>query len=202
MIDPKDENMNFLTDNPALYEARFPDPFHKAGKFLEEALGILLGAGCHKILDLGCGTGRDLGYLKTLGHRCEGIDSSEPMINYANQHHGDINFRVANMRSFSVENRVDAITCMDSAFLYMHSNEDILSCLTSISNALRPGGVFIAEMRNASYYLGHKRNLTKTVSGSFTTEGASFISETTLDIDARRQLLTRRRVWHGSALKT
>lgn len=38
------EHRNLLTDNPALYEARFPDPDHTAARFVDDILRAYLPA--------------------------------------------------------------------------------------------------------------------------------------------------------------
>ncbi|GAA3291720.1 hypothetical protein GCM10020295_09240 [Streptomyces cinereospinus] len=65
---------NLLTDHPELYEARFPDPERLAGRWTEDCLRRY-GAG-PRVLDLGCGTGRDAAHLHSAGRRVTGADLS------------------------------------------------------------------------------------------------------------------------------
>ena len=72
---------NLLTDHPALYEARFPDPERLAARWTEDCLRRH-GAG-PRILDMGCGTGRDAAHLHQANRRVTAADLSEPMLAYA-----------------------------------------------------------------------------------------------------------------------
>ena len=50
------------------------------------------------VLDIGCGTGRDLAYLAECCSDCVGIDVQAAMIDHARQLRPHIDFRVGDMR--------------------------------------------------------------------------------------------------------
>lgn len=179
--------MNFLTDNPALYELQFPDHDHVAGRFVDEMVTRFRGG--RSVLDIGCGTGRDLGYLSRIGYEATGIDVSEAMLAHAREHHPRAEFARADMRDFDLGRRFDAITCLDSALLYCHTNEDLTAFLERCRAHLCPDGLLIAEMRNGAYFLSNG------VPEPFTRSVQEYLSRTTLWIDHAAQLLRRNRVW-------
>lgn len=78
---------NLLTDNPELYEVRFPDPDRLAGRWAQDCLRRH-GAG-PRVLDMGCGTGRDAAHLHGVGRTVTGADVSEAMLAHARVHHPD-----------------------------------------------------------------------------------------------------------------
>ncbi|MEO3782983.1 class I SAM-dependent methyltransferase [Actinocorallia sp. B10E7] len=183
--------MNFLTDNPALYEAQFPDPEHAAARFVD---GLVRRFGAERsVLDVGCGTGRDAGYLTGLGYEAAGIDVSGPMLEYARRRHPGVAFTRADMRDFRLGARFGVVTCLDSALLYCHTNDDLVAFLERCRAHLRPGGLLIAEMRNGAYFLSNPvpEPFTRTV----VHDGVPHTSHTTLWIDHEAQLLRRRRRW-------
>jgi SAM-dependent methyltransferase len=51
-------------------------------------LGHLRGAPPHRILDFGCGPGRDLKYFKELGHEAVGLDGAESFVEQARSYSG------------------------------------------------------------------------------------------------------------------
>ncbi|AKE91492.1 MULTISPECIES: trans-aconitate 2-methyltransferase [Rhodococcus] len=193
---------NLLTDNPALYEARFPDPDHSAARFVDDILATYLTSDdaaprTHPatVLDLGCGTGRDLGYLARRGYRCLGIDQSPAMVRYAQQQYPGVRAAVGDLRTFEVDASVDAIVCLDSALLYCHTDAELESCLRCCRRHLRPGGLLIAEMRNGAFFLGNPELLDGPTHSAFSWHGHTWRAETTLWIDHAAQLLRRRRQW-------
>ncbi|MHA4854645.1 class I SAM-dependent methyltransferase (plasmid) [Rhodococcus sp. ZPP] len=196
------EARNLLTDNPALYEARFPDPDHTAARFVDDILRTYFGSEVDasetrpkSVLDLGCGTGRDLGYLAKKGYHCVGIDQSEAMVHYAQHKYEGVEAAVGDLRSFEVGARFDAITCLDSSLLYCHTDDELESCLRCARTHLRTGGLLIAEMRNGAFFLGNTELLDAPTSSSFAWNGRLWRAETTLWIDHAAQLLRRRRQW-------
>ncbi|MFI6430068.1 class I SAM-dependent methyltransferase [Rhodococcus oryzae] len=193
------EARNLLTDNPELYEARFPDPDRAAGRFVDDMLRTFLPAAVDgdpvTVLDLGCGTGRDLGHLVGRGYRGLGIDRSPAMVRYANRVYPGVSATIGDLRSFAIGGRVDAIICLDSSLLYCHSDAELESCLRCCREHLRPGGLFVAEMRNGAFFLGNTDLLDGPSHSAFDWRGQTWRAETTLWVDRAAQLLRRRREW-------
>lgn len=185
---------NLLTDTPELYELRFPDPRHTAARWAESVLSAH-GAG-PAVLDLGCGTGRDAGWLhRSAGRTVTGLDSSPAMIAHARARHPGPDYRVGDMRAFDLGRRFDAALCLDSALLYCHTNEDLDAFLDCLRRHLEPGGLLVAEMRNGAFFLGRTELLDAPRTDTVTRDGTTHTSHTTLRIDHAAQLLRRTRVW-------
>ncbi|BAH48679.1 class I SAM-dependent methyltransferase [Rhodococcus opacus] len=196
------EARNLLTDNPELYEARFPDPDHAAGRFVDDVLGAHLPPAMSghperpvTVLDLGCGTGRDLGFLADRGYRCLGIDQSSAMVEFAQRRYPGVSASVGDLRNFQLGETVDAVICLDSSLLYCHTDDELESCLRCCRSHLRTGGLLVAEMRNGAFFLGSTDLLDGPRRSSFEWQGRTWRAETTLWIDHAAQLLRRRRQW-------
>ncbi|MCQ8833562.1 class I SAM-dependent methyltransferase [Streptomyces malaysiensis] len=183
---------NLLTDSPELYEARFPDPERIAGRWAEDVLRRY-GAG-PRVLDIGCGTGRDAAYLHGAGRTVVGADLSTAMLEYAREHHPGPEYRHADLRGFDL-GTFDAVVCLDSALLYCHTNDDLDGFLTSCRAGLAPGGLLVAELRNGAFFLGRTELLGTPTVDAFSRHGTVHRSTTTLSLDRAAQLLRRRRVW-------
>ncbi|MED7947906.1 class I SAM-dependent methyltransferase [Streptomyces sp. BE303] len=192
---PAAGHRNLLTDDPELYELRFPDPGFTAARWAESVLRGY-GAGPN-VLDLGCGTGRDAEWLhRAAGRTVTGLDSSATMIEYARAHHPGPVYHVGDMRTFPfAAGRFDAALCLDSALLYCHTNEDLDALLGRLGRHLRPGGLLVAEMRNGAFFLGRTELLDAPRTDTVTRDGVTHTSHTTLWIDRAAQLLRRTRTW-------
>ncbi len=94
------------------------------------------------ILDLGCGTGELAAKMAGTGATVIGIDSDPAMIDAARQRLPDADLRVADAHDFTVERPVDAVFS-NAALHWMPSSVEVLGC---VSDALRDGGRFVAEM--------------------------------------------------------
>ncbi|NNN34193.1 class I SAM-dependent methyltransferase [Streptomyces sp. S3(2020)] len=185
---------NLLTDNPALYEARFPDPDRLAGRWTEDCLRRH-GAG-PRVLDMGCGTGRDAAHLHGAGRAVTGADVSEAMLAHARVHHPGPVYVHADLHGFDLgRGEFDAVVCLDSALLYCHTNDQLDAFLRSCRHALAPGGLLVAEMRNGAYFLGRTDLLDTPAVNTFTWQGTTYRSRTKLTVDRAAQLLRRTRVW-------
>ncbi|MFJ4693791.1 class I SAM-dependent methyltransferase [Streptomyces sp. NPDC088766] len=192
MTVPTDTNL--LTDRPALYEARFPDPDRLAGRWAEDRLRRHHAG--PRVLDIGCGTGRDAAHLHRAGRTVTGADLSEAMLGHARAHHPGPAYRRADLHGFDLGRAAfDAVICLDSSLLYCHTNEQLDGFLASCRHALGPGGLLVAEMRNGAYLLGRTDLLDTPRADAFTWRGVTHRSVTTLSVDRRAQLLRRVRVW-------
>lgn len=195
MTDGTPGSGNLLTDRPELYEAQFPDSERIAARWTENVL-LRHGAG-PRVLDAGCGTGRDAAHLHRLGRQVTGIDLAESMLAHARIHHPGPDYLRADLRTFDLGRTVDAVVCLDSALLYCHTNEELTGFLTACRRHLSPGGLLVAEMRNGAFFLGRTDLLDTPRTRTLTWRGVSYTSVTTLWLDRAAQLLRRRRVWHA-----
>ncbi|MFF3716166.1 class I SAM-dependent DNA methyltransferase [Streptomyces prasinus] len=185
---------NLLTDHPELYEARFPDPGRLAGRWTEDCLRRH-GAG-PRVLDMGCGTGRDAAHLHDAGRRVTGADLSGAMLAHARAHHPGPGYVRADLHGFDLGQGVfDAVVCLDSTLLYCHTNDQLDGFLSSCRRALAPDGLLVAEMRNGAYFLGRTDLLDAPGTAGFTWRGTVHRSTTTLTLNRTDQLLCRTRVW-------
>lgn len=93
------------------------------------------------ILDLGCGTGHLTHDIAQTGAQVTGIDSSANMVQMARTSYPDLEFHVADARTFTFPHQFDAI--FSNATL--HWIPEAEQVVTQIAQALKPGGRFIAE---------------------------------------------------------
>ncbi|RLK59318.1 class I SAM-dependent methyltransferase [Actinokineospora cianjurensis] len=189
---------NFLTDNPELYERRFPDPDHRAARFAHDVIGRF--GGGTRVLDIGCGTGRDAGYLARLGYEVTAVDLSRSMLAFAAARHNAVDFQHGDMRAFDIGRTVDVVTCLDSTMLYCHTDADLRAFLDNCHAHLAPGGLLIAEMRNGAFFLGNTELLNEVTVRTVAWDGIAYTARTRLWIDHANQLLRRHRIWTWAEL--
>ncbi|KUL31131.1 SAM-dependent methyltransferase [Streptomyces regalis] len=177
-----------------MYEARFPDPDRLAGRWAEDCLRRH--AAGPRVLDMGCGTGRDAAQLHAAGRTVTGADLSEAMLAHARVHHPGPAYVRADLCGFDLGRAAfDAVVCLDSSLLYCHTNDQLDGFLASCRRALAPGGLLVAEMRNGAYFLGRTDLLDTPSDNAFSWQGTAYRSTTTLSVDRTAQLLRRTRVW-------
>lgn len=107
----------------------------------EEVVELLAPQPEERILDLGCGTGHLTDRIADSGADVVGLDQSEEMIEEARSAYPEYRFIQGDAQEFSIEERFDAV--FSNAVLHWIQQQD--SVLESVSNALRPGGRFVAE---------------------------------------------------------
>lgn len=96
-----------------------------------------------RILDLGCGTGELTARIVESGATVIGLDADAAMIEAARARLGEsVELRVADAHDFSVDEPVDAVVS-NAALHWMTSQVEVLGC---VSDALRTGGRFVAEL--------------------------------------------------------
>ncbi|MFC5971343.1 class I SAM-dependent methyltransferase [Halomarina salina] len=98
-----------------------------------------------RILDLGCGTGHLTARIAESGATVVGLDAAEPMVAEARERYPDCEFVHADARSFSFDRPFDAVFS-NAALHWIHDQDAVLD---SVTDALRPGGRFVAELGGA-----------------------------------------------------
>jgi trans-aconitate 2-methyltransferase len=94
-----------------------------------------------RILDVGCGTGHLTAEIAGRGAQVVGIDSSPGMLGQARQNYPTLTFALADATSFRFPEPFDGV--FSNAVL--HWVRDAAGAVRSITEALRPGGRFVAE---------------------------------------------------------
>ena len=94
------------------------------------------------ILDLGCGTGHLTKTIAESGARAIGTDSSASMIASAQQTYPDIEFLVADARTYTSPATFDAIFS-NATLHWIPEAEQVAQCMAT---SLKPGGRLILEM--------------------------------------------------------
>ena len=110
-----------------------------------------------RILDLGCGSGRDLKYFKSLGFDADGIDGSSEMVRIAKEYCG-AEVREVLFEDFHEFNAYDGI--WSCASLLHIKKEQLPKIFISIMEALRENGILYCSFkygvfqgdRNGRYY--------------------------------------------------
>ena len=99
-----------------------------------------------KILDVGCGSGRDAGYFVEKGHAVTGIDIAPKMIGLARVLVPEATFAVGDIETtLFTMNFFDGVWA--SASLLHVSKQEMPAVLQKIHSTLKPGGVFYISMK-------------------------------------------------------
>lgn len=106
-------------------------------------------AGCHKILDVGCGTGRDCAYLLSKGKDVYGVDASAAMLAKASDTCKMVGLdptgrlfesALPDLSAFA-DGTFDGVLC--NAVLMHLPEERLFDAVYSLKRILRPGGVLL-----------------------------------------------------------
>ena len=148
------------------YDLRAEDLFLNVGEeldFLKFAFDSFAKIKVKRIMDVGCGTGRHYVPLTQAGYDIAGVDPSENMLNKLRDKLKALNINpqiiVKDMREIDFNMQFDAVICMNSAFLYMLTDEDILKALKAFQRALNDGGLVIIDIMNFLSLFGRYKEM-------------------------------------------
>jgi len=121
--------------------ARYQDQHSFVWRFGASLLESLKPQPGERILDVGCGTGQLTAEIARSGATVLGLDKSSDMLAEACKNYPDLEFVLSDAANFQFPEPFDAV--FSNAAL--HWVKDAEGAVRSISQALRPGGRFIAE---------------------------------------------------------
>lgn len=130
--------------------AEFYDLLYEGKDYVAEA-EVIAGAirsetpAAHRVLDVGCGTGKHARALIDAGFHVDGVDSEPGFVEIAAARCPEGDFSVADMRTLSVEPTYDAVTCLFSAIGYVADLDGLRSTISCFARALRPGGCVVVD---------------------------------------------------------
>jgi len=140
MNDQSQQAVSVYEKISANYAKQFSDPSFHIDSFIE-----LLPKGA-KVLDVGCGPGRDSAYMYERGLKVTGIDLSECMIRIAKQQYPEIDFRVTDMRK--IEQTSNSFDGVFASFSLIHiPKKDLPKTLQGFFSLLKSGGILFAAIQ-------------------------------------------------------
>ncbi|MCC5807813.1 MAG: class I SAM-dependent methyltransferase [Opitutales bacterium] len=187
---------NLLYDRPELYEALYPEENEETPEMCRRVFRDYLAQPPRSILDIACGTGRDIRRLRRDCTDCTGVDLLPALIDYARSQAPEVSFHFGDMRTFRLDRTFDVVLCFGSAILYALSNEDLNQTFATFAAHSHPGSLLILDCRNGAALLGdgfRARMEGEIRVGDFT---AHWIAEQSLN--RRKQRLIRKRTWQFS----
>lgn len=115
--------------------------------------------GVETVLDCACGTGQHLFMLSELGLKVTGSDYSAAMIEVAEKNltnaGKDISLRQGDFRYLEqiFTETFDGIVCLTTSLPHLHTEEDLITALTSMKNRLNKQGVLVLTQGTTHYNL-------------------------------------------------
>ena len=150
---------------------------------------VFAGKGIQDVLDAGCGAGRYLVMLAGAGYRMTGVDISPDMLAHCadrlRQRGLTANLIEGDLLALDEIERYDVILCMNSVLCYFLETEAMLSVLTALRRALRPGGVLVLEIWNI---LANAASFGTTSTDEVHGDGLHIINRMTSRYDAFRSI--------------
>lgn len=118
--------------------------YRSESRALESLARRLLRSRGRRWLDVGCGTGRHLSFLRR-HFAVTGVDASREMLRVARGRLPGTRLVLGDMRSFRLGSTFDVVSCLFSAIGHLRSERDVAAAFANFARHLAPGGVAIVE---------------------------------------------------------
>jgi SAM-dependent methyltransferase len=100
--------------------------------------------GARTLLDVACGTGRHLSYLRE-HFEVTGVDVQPEMLALAAAQLPGVPLAEADMRTLALGHSFDAVICLFSSIGYMRGSEELNTAIRAMAAHLNPGGVLVVD---------------------------------------------------------
>lgn len=117
---------------------------------IDRTLGFLEDPGTTRVVEVGCGAGKDAADIITKVGEYEGFDPSAKLLEVAREHVPGASFTVADALSFEYSPGLGAVFAFAS--LLHLDRDDFAKACKKIYTALKPGGVVCMTLKEASDY--------------------------------------------------
>jgi ubiquinone/menaquinone biosynthesis C-methylase UbiE len=190
----QDEVHNLLYRQPDLYEKVYPAFDNELPKMCQQMFDRYLQRYPSSILDIGCGTGRDLNILSHHCPDCVGIDYLPEMIHYAQSKYPTLTFQLGDMRSLRLGRTFEAIISLGWVLHYSLTHEDIDKTLQTFATHAHKGTLLILEILNGARYLT-ETGFQEPKEFAVTADDLCITANATYTFQRHQQILVRKRVW-------
>ena len=144
--------------------AKYYDKIYSYRDYLDEAVRLqnliikYSESGGNSLLDVACGTGLHLKYLKD-DFSCVGVDASIPMLKIARKNANGVTFKEADMKSLKLGKQFDVVTCLFCSIGYVKTETNLERTIKNFSTHLKKGGLALIEPSHpdAFYIKGEPR---------------------------------------------
>lgn len=116
---------------------------HDVQQNIDALLDALLGTGPHRILDFGCGPGRDLLAMAQRGHQVVGLDGCAAFVEQARRLTGGEVWQQDFLNLSLPEESFDGVFA--NASLFHVPSQELARVLSQLHASLKPGGVLFAS---------------------------------------------------------
>jgi SAM-dependent methyltransferase len=131
------KTINYYSENAQAVAARYESVVSSLSESFEDAFTAR-----SKLLDIGCGSGRDLALLATMGHDCFGVDATPEFVELSQKLHPELQGRIVSsgLPHFDPPfgGEFDGVLC--SAVLMHISEDQIALAALSIKGCLKKSG--------------------------------------------------------------
>jgi len=125
-----------------IHDARDRDANAEATVFIDEIR--LRNPEARTLIDVACGTGANLGRFSE-SFEVVGLDASADMLAIARRKYPRVQLVTADMRSFDLGRRFDAVVSIFSGVGYLLEMADLRRAVATMAGHLNPGGVLMLE---------------------------------------------------------
>ena len=146
--------------------AKYYDKVYAFKDYLDEAVRLqniiikYVESGGNSLLDVGCGTGLHLKYLKD-DFLCTGVDVSKSMLKIARKNVKGVTFKEADMKTLRLGKQFDVITCLLSSIGYVKTTGSLEKTIQNFAKHLKKGGLVLIEPSHAkSFYVSGEPRIT------------------------------------------
>lgn len=155
---------------------------------------FLAGRGVTRVLDVGCGDGRHLAYLRSRGITGAGVDAAPVLCAEARAANPDATIYEGDALEVDVGSGYDAALCLGSTLQYWTTNEELDCILGRIIEALKPGGLLVIDLNNFGELL-EARVFRRVSVKTHTIQGRQLKENLELQVDVHRQVVMAQWQW-------
>jgi SAM-dependent methyltransferase len=144
----------------------WPKSVRWQGEVLDRLIREQLGAASLAVLDCCCGIGTQAIGLALHGHRVQGTDISTAAVQRGVREAASfgvsVPFAVADVRTLAdqVAGSFDVVLACDNALPHLLTDEDLVRGVRGMAAKLRPGGLFLASIRDYDAFVRERAPLT------------------------------------------